>query len=113
MSFIDLALCSVLAARSSRIAHNATFTVSGACFFCQAAPRRRPSLPRDATDFRILVEQPTEPGIEPWEAELLVAVRGGQVWNPALHFKIASLSAPDTDDAVAISARLEEWARSL
>jgi hypothetical protein len=95
------------------IAHNSIFSFEGTSFNCQIARTRRPSLPRDAQDFRVLVEFPAVDGEPGWELEVLVALRGGEVWNPKVHLAVKRGWAEDTDDQAIIFARAMEWAMSL
>jgi hypothetical protein len=95
------------------IAHNSIFSFEGASFNCQTARGRRPSLPRDAQDFRVLVEFPPENDQPGWELEVLVAVRDGAIWNPKAHLAVKRGWAEDTDDQTIILARAIDWAMSL
>ncbi|HEY5797304.1 MAG TPA: hypothetical protein VIU82_20025 [Bosea sp. (in: a-proteobacteria)] len=91
------------------LSHRQIFSHENVSFYCQEARHPRPNLPRDAKDFRILVEFAAEEGELGWELELLAAVRGPALWNPAARLVVKGCRANDTDDESIILARAEEW----
>lgn len=95
------------------IGHNQIFSWGGASFLCHDARTPRGGLPRDAKDFRALVEFPPEGGELGWELEVFFAIRNGAVWNPAARLTIGRGWAEDTDDQTTIRARAVDWAMSL
>ncbi len=110
MEHIISALSVILSNYTSSIDHNATFTCGGASVYCQFAKNRRPTLPRDAQDVLILIEYPADEHQPGWELDVRVAFRGGEIWNPKAHLKIADARAGDTDNESVICTRVEEWA---
>lgn len=107
------AILYVLEQNKTSISHNAIISHAGASFWVQNARRRRTSLPRDALDYRVLVEFADDQGAPGWTAEVCVALRQGRIWNPAAHLRVGRLWADDTDDVQVIAERMEEWGRSL
>ena len=103
----------ILNNHTTDITHNAIFSCHGVSFACQLARSRRPSLPRDAADYRIVLQYPDEQGEPGWEAEVFIALRDGKLWNPAAHLKVARIWAYDTDDLDLVEERFNEWTRSL
>lgn len=106
---IVASLSVVIARYTSDIHHNAIFTCGGASVYCQFAMGRRSTLPRDARDVLLLIEYPADEHQAGWELDVRVAFRGGEIWNPKAHLKVADARAADTDDESIILARVEEW----
>ena len=113
MDFIKSSFLAALREHSEQINHGSVFSHCDASFSCQEARAKRGSVPKDATDYRILVERPAEPGIDHWDAVLLVALRGGKIWNPAVHLMIESVSADDGAAEDVIYERITEWGGTL
>lgn len=109
MDTITSALALILGDHINRVAHDQFFAYESVTFYCQEARHSRPGLPRDAKDFRILVEFTAEDETTGWELEVLAAVRGGALWNPAVRLAVKGCRANDTTDPVAILARAQEW----
>lgn len=109
MDSIIASLSVVIGNHTSDIAHNAIFTCGDASVYCQFATGRRPTLPRDAQDVVILIEYPADEHQPGWELDVRAAFRGGQIWSPKAHLKIAEARAADTNDESIILGRVEEW----
>ncbi len=113
LDFIRLSFLSVLREHTDQIRHVALFSCADASFSVVEARSKRGSLPPDATDYRILVLRPAEPGIDHWDAVLLVALRGGKLWNPAVHLAIEDVSSDDGASKEVIYERITEWGLTL
>lgn len=109
MNLVVASLSVIIKKYTSEVRHNAIFTCGGASVCCQVARSRRPTLPRDAQDWLILIEFPADEHQPGFELDVRLAFRGGDIWNPKAHLKIADMRAADTNNEAVILDRVREW----